>query len=254
MLFDIGQPLPGEFSPTSKIETGAEPGLVRKCWDVLKTRGADQSTFRLPRDVLELVLLFGNGLEGDLRIWGNTSDAIELARQMIVKTGNCIPCQFPISTNLGESTDECFEQSSGFYVFLNPQPTGEVVLIEFQPLKAEQLPALSNQPVTEFSLEERDGKRCFGHLEIPTLRSLSTASRQPAYRRGCLTYPLQRDFRFRCLEFRRADLPCVALILGSVSEDHFVCWSFEDTSQQLRELCCVLNDELLEFWGRPLEV
>lgn len=71
-----------------------------------------------------LVLLFGNGLEGDIRITGNTADAVTAARGLATGTGSCQRIDAPPNSPLYRPGDECYVQHPSTHVFLDPQPTG----------------------------------------------------------------------------------------------------------------------------------
>src|SRR5262245_37701575 len=85
--------------------------------------GAVAGDFTIARDLMSLVLMFGNGLEGDIRITGNTADAIEAARGLALGTGSCRPIEPPTDSPLYRAGDECYVQPPSTLVFLDPKPT-----------------------------------------------------------------------------------------------------------------------------------
>ena len=96
---------------------------------VIRVEGGDtiRDRFELPDHLMHLVLMFGNGLEGDVRLSGNTADAVDAARGLILGTGNCRPIDAPaaaVDAPLHRAGDECYRQHEDARVFLDPVPTG----------------------------------------------------------------------------------------------------------------------------------
>jgi hypothetical protein len=72
--------------------------------------------------LMHLVLLFGNGLEGDTRFTANTHDAVLTARGLIMGTGSCRRVPDMPEHPLYKPGDECYRQGSYAYAFLCPTP------------------------------------------------------------------------------------------------------------------------------------
>jgi hypothetical protein len=85
--------------------------------------GADTGSYAVRENLMSLLLMFGNGLEGDIRMTGNTADAVEAARGLAIGTGNCQRVEAPASP-LYRPGDECYVQAPSTLVFLCPTPTG----------------------------------------------------------------------------------------------------------------------------------
>lgn len=69
-----------------------------------------------------LVLLFGNGLDGDVRLEGSSADAVLALRGLVMKVGSCQPIEPPGDSTLYQVGDECFRQHADARVFLCPTP------------------------------------------------------------------------------------------------------------------------------------
>ena len=83
----------------------------------------------VPDEIFPLLLLVGNGIEGDLRLQGNTPAAVEFARGLLLGTGACRRCEPPpaAAVTLYRPGDECYYQHADGRAFLDPVPTGAVV-------------------------------------------------------------------------------------------------------------------------------
>lgn len=99
--------------PIDAITTAGDGAWIRPCV--------------MPDDLYPLLLMLGNGLDGDVRFVGNTPDAVEMARGLIIGTGACRPMEPPTDAPLYQPGDECYRQHAQGRAFLDPKPTGEVV-------------------------------------------------------------------------------------------------------------------------------
>jgi hypothetical protein len=84
--------------------------------------GAIDDVFVVRDHVMLLVLLFGNGLEGDIRLTGNTAEAVEIARGLVLGTGSCRRVEPRPDSPLYREGDECYVQAPSTLVFLDPRP------------------------------------------------------------------------------------------------------------------------------------
>lgn len=88
----------------------------------IRIRGAEHFDLVVEQSLQLLVLLFGNGLEGDVRLEGETADAVEVLRGLVLKVGSCQPIDPPTDSPLYQPGDECFRQHATARVFLCPTP------------------------------------------------------------------------------------------------------------------------------------
>ena len=88
----------------------------------IRIRGAEHLDLIAEQSLQLLVLLFGNGLEGDVRLEGETADAVEVLRGLTLKVGSCNPIDPPTDSPLYQPGDECFRQHKDARVFLCPVP------------------------------------------------------------------------------------------------------------------------------------
>jgi hypothetical protein len=82
----------------------------------------DSYEHRVEEHLMHLVLLFGNGLEGDARFTANTHDAVLTARGLMMGTGSCRRVRDLPEHPLYQAGDECYRQGSHAYAFLCPTP------------------------------------------------------------------------------------------------------------------------------------
>lgn len=88
----------------------------------VRLTGAEQLELELEKQIFFVVVLFGNGLEGDLRLEGSSAECIEALRGLVVGTGNCTAIETPIDSDLVKPGDECYRQHPSARVFLCPTP------------------------------------------------------------------------------------------------------------------------------------
>ena len=88
----------------------------------IRVRGAETMDTTFERSLQLLVLLFGNGLEGDIRLEGSSPEAITALRGLVTKVGSCQPIEAPGDSALYQPGDECFRQHPEARVFLCPTP------------------------------------------------------------------------------------------------------------------------------------
>jgi hypothetical protein len=84
--------------------------------------GAEQLELELERSLLLLLVLFGNGLDGDVRFEGSSPECIDALRGLVVGTGNCVPIAAPADSALWQPGDECYRQQDAARVFLCTTP------------------------------------------------------------------------------------------------------------------------------------
>lgn len=89
---------------------------------LVRLRGAETMDVDLQTSGMVVVMLFGNGLPGDVRLEGESIEAIEALRTLILRVGNCEPVSAPPAHPLGQKGDECYRQLPSALVFLNPVP------------------------------------------------------------------------------------------------------------------------------------
>lgn len=88
----------------------------------IRIRGAEHLDLDAEQSLQLLVLLFGNGLDGDVRLEGGTADAVEVLRALTLGVGSCAPIAAPTDSSLYVAGDECFRQHPTARVFLCPTP------------------------------------------------------------------------------------------------------------------------------------
>lgn len=88
----------------------------------VRIRGAVHLDTSLETSVQLLLLLFGNGLEADVRLEGETDDAVAALRGLTLKVGSCQPIAPPADSPLYQPGDECYRQHETARVFLCPRP------------------------------------------------------------------------------------------------------------------------------------
>lgn len=88
----------------------------------IRIRGAEHLDLIAEESLQLLVLLFGNGLEGDVRLEGATADAVDVLRGLTLKVGSCKPIDPPTDSTLYQPGDECYRQHPDARVFLCPAP------------------------------------------------------------------------------------------------------------------------------------
>lgn len=216
---------------------------------VIRVNGEDRP-YPWPERATELALMFGTGLDGDVRLTGNTADAVAVARGLILGTGSCQPIEPPTDAPDYQPGDECYRQHDSARVFLDPVPTGEVLAREEQRLDQAQLAFWSSTPLTAHTVVERNQSWAFGSLEIPKI-SLMTARQQPVHRRGCLSYPLDEDMRLVLLPFEDPDgAAALAIVLRARWQDHFATWVPASRRDEAEQFVAMINEEIAEAWRR----
>ncbi len=88
----------------------------------IRVRGAETIDTTFEQSLQLLVLLFGNGLEGDVRLEGSSADAVLALRALVTKVGSCESIEPPVDSTLYQPGDECFRQHPEARVFLCPTP------------------------------------------------------------------------------------------------------------------------------------
>jgi hypothetical protein len=75
------------------------------------------------QSLLLLGLLFGNGLEGDVRLDGSSAEAVLALPGLLTNLGSCQPIDPPRDSALYWPGDECFRQHAEARVFLCSTPS-----------------------------------------------------------------------------------------------------------------------------------
>jgi len=88
----------------------------------IRVSGAEHLEGELEQMLHLLVLLFGNGLEGDVRLEGENTEAVEALRGLVRGVGACRPIDAPLDSPLARPGDECYRQHAEARVFLCPRP------------------------------------------------------------------------------------------------------------------------------------
>lgn len=88
----------------------------------IRVRGAEHLDTTFEASGTLLLLLFGNGLEGDVRLEGETAESVEALRGLALKVGSCRPIAPPTDSSLYQPGDECYRQHDTARVFLCPRP------------------------------------------------------------------------------------------------------------------------------------
>ena len=88
---------------------------------LVRLSGAENLELDLERSLQLLVLLLGNGLEGDVRMVADTSEGVEALRALVLKVGSCTRIEPPGEPSLYQLGDECYRQHPGARVFLSPR-------------------------------------------------------------------------------------------------------------------------------------
>lgn len=72
--------------------------------------------------LMVLYLMVANGLEGDVRMVGETADAVAALRGLLLGAGSCEAIDPPTCAPLYRPGDECFRQHAKARAFLDPRP------------------------------------------------------------------------------------------------------------------------------------
>ena len=205
---------------------------------LIRTSGADVSSYIWPDQAIELALLLGNGLEGEVHFSGNTEQAVALIRELLISTGACRRVDGPA---------ESYIQPPSTAVFLDPQPTGEILQRHPRRLDEETLRSCCRDSWNQLEVREVNRSWGIGGLEIPKTALLPPSlTRSPVHRRGCLTYPLEEDMRFVTMVLDDR----AALVLRARWADHFAAWTPLARQAEVEELAGLLNEEIAQAWRR----
>ncbi len=206
-----------------------------------------------PEDGYHLVLMLGNGLEGDVRFTGNNAHAVELARGLIIGTGSCSSIEPPSDSDLYQPGDECYRQPGTARAFLDPNPTGVAYRRMEARISADEFAFHSTMGTFQMTtVVERNQSWSVESFEIPMMsKAPPVLDRSPCYRRGCLTYALEESARFALLPFTRpGGEAAVGIAFRQRWKDWPVCWAPVAATLDVERLVSTLNGEINEAWTR----
>jgi hypothetical protein len=72
-------------------------------------------------DLMGLYLMVANGLDGDIRIVGETPEAVAVMRGLLRGAGSCTAIEAPADAPLYRAGDECYRQHAEARAFLDPR-------------------------------------------------------------------------------------------------------------------------------------
>lgn len=206
----------------------------------------------LPDELGTLALMVGNGIDGDLRLEGNTSEAIALARGLLIGTGACRRSEAPAAgvETLYRDGDECYHQHAEGRAFLNPIPTGAVVRREAARLTQPDPVWVSMEFEITNRIEPTADAWTVGRFSIP--RATGSMDRTPmvwnAHRDG---HVLWEGATLHLLPFQLKDGgDAVLVVLRLKWKDVSLAWARSRHAHHAQRLVDDLNAGIRDVWKR----